>query len=141
MVCAGCFDGQIVVYELTERFLLPNADERPRTRPSFGASFVLAQHEGPVTALSLLYDELYLLSAAVDLTIKLWCLRSRQPLMVYKGHLQKLWCMSWAPAGYWFATGSGDNTAMLWATDHIHCQRVFDHGAAVVVLAFPPSVQ
>lgn len=48
--------------------------------------------------------------------------------------------MSWAPAGYWFATGSADQTAMLWATDYIHSQRVFDPTAAVVALAFTPSV-
>lgn len=34
-------------------------------------------HEGPVTAIAILYDESYILSVSVDLTIKLSCLKSR----------------------------------------------------------------
>lgn len=34
-------------------------------------------HEGPITAIAILYDESYILSVSVDLTIKLSCLKSR----------------------------------------------------------------
>lgn len=34
-------------------------------------------HEGPITAISILYDENYMISASTDLTIKLSCLKSR----------------------------------------------------------------
>jgi hypothetical protein len=34
-------------------------------------------HEGPITAISILYDENYMISVSVDLSIKLSCLKSR----------------------------------------------------------------
>ena len=41
------------------------------------SKFDLHLHDGPITALALLYDELYMISTSVELIIKISCLRSR----------------------------------------------------------------
>ncbi|CAD8051316.1 unnamed protein product [Paramecium sonneborni] len=136
IVCCGCYDGNILIYDMNE--LKQNRQNRLLCNPSFEMHI----HEGPVTAISILYDESYILSVSVDLTIKFSCLKSRQPLVVYKGHLQTIWHLAFAPMGYWFASASSDGTALLWATDQNQCIRIFGPVMNQVKLVeFVPSVE
>ncbi|CAD8134513.1 unnamed protein product [Paramecium octaurelia] len=136
IICCGCYDGNILIYDMNE--LKQNRQNRLLCNPSFEMHI----HEGPVTAISILYDENYIISVSVDLTIKFSCLKSRQPLVVYKGHLQTIWHLAFAPMGYWFASASSDGTALLWATDQNQCIRIFGPVMNQVKLVeFVPSVE
>lgn len=74
-------------------------------------------HEFSITALSLSYDEFYLLSAGIDNIIKLWCLRSKMVLTQYKGHYHAIWSVNFSQCGYFFLSAGGDKSIRLWKTD------------------------
>lgn len=74
-------------------------------------------HEEAITSISIHYDELYFISASVDTSIRLWCMRQRSCIGVYKGHVNNIWKVKFASKGYYFASGSSDTTARIWATD------------------------
>jgi len=46
-------------------------------------------------------------------------------MVVYKGHTFPVWDVRFSPHGYYFASGSHDKTARLWATDQPQPLRVF----------------
>ena len=94
-------------------------------------------HEGAITSLSISYDELYFLSSSVDMSIRLWCIRQRTCLQVFKGHASTVWTVKFCPKGYFFASGSSDMTARLWATDKPCYLRIFmGHTADVNLVEF-----
>ena len=94
-------------------------------------------HEGAITSLSISYDELYFLSSATDLSIRLWCIRQRTCLQIFKGHSSTIWTVKFCSKGYFFASGSSDTTARLWATDKPCYLRIFmGHTADVNLLEF-----
>lgn len=94
-------------------------------------------HTSAITSLSLQYDELYFLSASVDSTIRLWCIRTRTCLAVYQAHLNTVWKIKFNPKGYYFASGSSDCTAKLWTLDRVSPVRLFiGHIADVTLVDF-----
>ena len=46
-------------------------------------------------------------------------------IVSYKGHTQPVWDVKFSPLGHYFVTASHDQTARLWATDHIYPLRIF----------------
>lgn len=68
-----------------------------------------------------------MISGSVDKIIMLWCLRLKEVLAIYRGHLKLIWDVHFSPAGYFFLSGSADGTMILWKTDVPNAQRVFYH--------------
>lgn len=103
-----------------------NADEQGTapTNTDLKLAHRFIGHEGAVMSLSLLYDELFFLSASMDLTIRLWCIRQKVCLMTYKGHLKTIWKVKFAPFGNFFASGSSDCSILLWTTDQFKYDKV-----------------
>jgi len=81
-------------------------------------------HEDAITCISLNYDDLYFVSASVDTTLRLWDIRQRTCLGVFKGHINTIWCVKFSPKGYYFASGSSDTSVRLWTTDRPFTVRV-----------------
>ncbi|KAK7683933.1 hypothetical protein QCA50_012904 [Cerrena zonata] len=73
--------------------------------------------------------------------IKLGAIQASAPsVLVYKGHNQPIWDIKFSPMGHYFATASHDQTARLWATDHIYPLRIFaGHINDVDCVAFHPN--
>ena len=57
--------------------------------------------------------------------VRLWSLHTWTCVVCYKGHLFPIWSVKFSPHGYYFATGSHDKTARLWATDSHQPLRIF----------------
>ena len=107
----------------------------------------LVGHTGTVYAVSINYNGELLLSASHDTTIRLWSIPERKKtdrltaLVVYKGHVRPVWDVKFSPLGYYFASGSADNTAKLWVTSHIVPIRLFrGHFNDVETVAFHPNI-
>jgi transcription initiation factor TFIID subunit 5 len=82
----------------------------------------------------------WLLSSSADKTIRLWSLDTWQCMVVYKGHDQPVWDLTWGPFGYYFVSGGHDKTARLWASDRIRQVRIFaGHDQDVDCVCFHPN--
>ena len=137
LVLCGLENGKIIGFKTNPHFL-PEYNYRPDEEPqskeeeaivrqfeSLGKSFKFKGCCGAITSLSLLYDQLYFLSASMDNIIRLWCVRQQIELVQYKGHLLSIQQVKFSHKGYYFVSCSSDKTAMLWATDRIISQRIY----------------
>lgn len=77
-----------------------------------------------------------MVSGGVDRTVRLWCLRLKTQLAIYKCHVGIVWCVDFNPSGYYFLSGSADGMVILWKTDVPNAQRVFVHGKDVYKACF-----
>jgi len=94
-------------------------------------------HEEAITSLSIHYDEQYFVSASSDTTIRLWCIRRRECLGIYKGHINTVWAVKFAPRGFFFASGSSDSTARLWSTStELPIRTLVGHSSDVHLVEF-----
>eukprot|EP01017_Pseudomicrothorax_dubius_P024428 TRINITY_DN2595_c0_g2_i1.p1 TRINITY_DN2595_c0_g2~~TRINITY_DN2595_c0_g2_i1.p1 ORF type:complete len:651 (+),score=78.63 TRINITY_DN2595_c0_g2_i1:3-1955(+) len=89
----------------------------PHAQDTMAEMMVYRGHESAITSLSALFQQHYFLSASVDTTVRLWCIRSRHCLMIYSGHLSTVWKVRFSPRGYYFATGGSDIFCRVWTTD------------------------
>lgn len=58
-------------------------------------------------------------------SVRLWSLQTWTCIVSYKGHTFPVWDVRFSPHGYYFASGSHDRTARLWATDQPQPLRIF----------------
>jgi hypothetical protein len=81
------------------------------------------QITGPVHGVTYTHDEQFILSASSDGTARLWAdaalERGPAALVAYRGHGLPVWDVAACPHGYYFATGSGDRSARVWALDRV----------------------
>ncbi|KAI9681464.1 MAG: Transcription initiation factor TFIID subunit 5 [Caeruleum heppii] len=153
LVAAGTSDSYIRVWTLDGRALKPSIAPGPHEPPPSNSRRLIG-HSSDVYAVSFspsVYspDPLpagvtthpqYLLSCSADKTIRLWSLDTWTCLVVYKGHMNPVWDITWGPYGHYFVTGSNDKTAQLWSTDHITSLRIFaGHDQDVDVVCFHPN--
>lgn len=106
--------------------------------PVYGVSFspAIAQsvEDGPTT------NARYLISCSADKSVRLWSLETWSCLVVYKGHDNPVWDVTWGPFGHYFATASHDRTARLWSTDNVAPLRIFaGHDNDVDHVVFHPN--
>jgi len=151
LVAAGMSESYIRVWSL-EGKALPSTI--PGAQPS--ASRRLIGHSGTVYAVSFSPSTTppspsstttvpstaskHLLSCSADKTIRLWSLETWTCLVVYKGHDDTVWDVTWGPFGHYFLTGSHDRTARLWSTEQISYLRMFvGHDLDVDTVAFHPN--
>jgi transcription initiation factor TFIID subunit 5 len=64
-------------------------------------------------------DAPVLLTGSTRGELCLWSVEAGNKLVTYTGHSSRtpIWSIDWSPAGYYFATGSGDSTARIWRSD------------------------
>lgn len=147
----GYLDSSIILFSINPDFLeLPPKESKEnqengedlRAGNHIYANFKFLGHSSAITGISLHYDECYFLSSSVDMTMRLWCLRSRSCLSVYQGHINTIWTVRFYSKGYYFATGSSDTTAKLWCLDRVSPLRVFvGHNSDVTVVEFVSNSQ
>ena len=150
MVAAGTQESYIKVWSLDGK-PLPQIDLLEGTSPQ-SSSRRLIGHSGPVYAVSFSpaiansdpsapnTGAKYLLSGSADKSVRLWSLETWTCLVVYKGHDNPVWDVTWGPFGHYFLTGSLDKTARLWSTDHISYLRMFvGHDMDVDTTCFHPN--
>lgn len=150
LVAAGMAEHYIQVWTLDGKLISSTVSA---TQPS--ASRRLIGHNGPISSVSFSpsiasrqLEEInsgmipstgpkFLLSSSFDKAVRLWSLETCTCLVVYKGHMQAVWDVTWGPFGHYFLTGSGDRTARLWAVDSPSALRIFvGHEKDVDVVAF-----
>ena len=147
LVAAGMSESYIRVWSLDGKALSSQVEGQQSS-----SSRRLIGHSGPVYALSFspatassgLYNistaSKFLLSASADKSVRLWSIDTWTCLVVYKGHNDPVWDVTWGPFGLYFLTGSHDKTARLWRTDHIADLRMFvGHDKDVDCVAFHPN--
>ncbi|KAJ6260934.1 Xenin [Drechslerella dactyloides] len=100
----------------------------------------LVGHAGPVYGVSFSPDSMWLLSASMDKTVKLWNLKTYTALVSFKGHDNPVWDVRWAPFGHYFATASWDRTSRVWSAEHIAPVRIFaGHLESINRVAWHPN--
>lgn len=77
-------------------------------------------HTEKITSISVSQDEYYAISGSADRTIRLWCLRLKICLAIYRGHTKAVLDVSFSPSGYYFLSGGLDGMMLLWKTDDPH---------------------
>lgn len=82
-------------------------------------------HEDAITAISILYNESIFVSSSIDRSIRLWDIKLKICLHVYKAHLSTIWNVKFARQGYLFGSCSADRTAMLWTTNKPTVVKIF----------------
>lgn len=105
--------------------------------------FRLTAHSGSVYSIQFLPDNNDLmLSCSEDTTIRLWCLKSKCNLFVYRGHSYPIWSITIASHGNYFASASMDTTARLWRFDRMCPVRIFcGHEDDVECVKFHPNAK
>lgn len=103
----------------------------------------LTAHSGSVYSIQFLLDNNDLmLSCSEDTTIRLWCLKSKCNLFVYRGHNYPIWSITIASQGDYFASASMDTTARLWRFDKMCPIRIFcGHESDVECVKFHPNAK
>lgn len=103
--------------------------------------FRLTAHSGSVYSIQfLLGNNDLMLSCSEDTTIRLWCLKSKCNLFVYRGHNYPIWSITIASHGHYFASASMDTTARLWRFDRMCPVRIFcGHEDDVECVKFHPN--
>jgi transcription initiation factor TFIID subunit 5 len=159
LVAVGTAESYIRVWSMDGK-PLPAAQDPSNadpSRPTVSASRRLIGHSGPVYAVSfspstansastasslsgISTASRHLLSASADKTIRLWSLDTYTTLVIYKGHDQPVWDVTWGPFGHYFLSGGHDNTARIWSTDNIAPLRMLvGHDQDVDCVAFHPN--
>ena len=93
-------------------------------------------HTEKITCISLSQDEYYAITGSADRIIRLWCLRLKVCLAVYRGHTRTIWDVHFCPSGYYFLSGGGDGLMILWKTDEPHAQRIYQHDSDIYKVSF-----
>jgi transcription initiation factor TFIID subunit 5 len=97
------------------------------------------------SVLRLAPDAPVLLTGSTRGELCLWSIETGCKLVTYIGHSTRtpVWSIDWSPAGYYFATGSGDSTARVWRTDVPFPIRNFNVNGSqhVQVVKWHPSCQ
>ena len=150
-VAAGMSESYIRVWRMDGKAII-SATDPPDKQPS--QSRRLIGHSGPVYGVSFSpaigseddsseassTKPKHLLSCSMDKTVRLWSLETWTCVVVYRGHDQPVWDVTWGPFGHYFLTGSLDRTARLWRTDHINYLRMFaGHEKDVDTVGFHPN--
>ena len=91
--------------------LFPASEEGPSRR-------ILPTPRG-TTVIRFSPDAPILLAGSTRGELSLWSIETGTKLVSYTGHSSRtpIWSIDWNPAGYYFATGSGDGIARVWRSD------------------------
>jgi transcription initiation factor TFIID subunit 5 len=155
-IAAGFENSQIYLWNLTDDLeqqlrdppgqalnedTLNNSNEKKILK--LGTMSKLTAHSGPVYSIQFLKDnDDLMLSCSEDTTIRLWCLKSKCNLFVYRGHNYPIWSITVAPQGNYFASASMDTTARLWRVDKMCPLRIFcGHESDVECVKFHPNTK
>ncbi|KAI9786083.1 MAG: Transcription initiation factor TFIID subunit 5 [Peltula sp. TS41687] len=153
MVAAGTSDSYIRVWSM-DGSVLPCIKPPGPNEPPPSSTRQLIGHAGPVFAVSfspsaanpdpkegyLPTTPRYLLSSSADKSVRLWSVDLWHCLMIYKGHDDPVWDVTWGPFGHYFLTGGRDKVARLWSTKHASYLRMFvGHEADVDTVCFHPN--
>eukprot|EP00056_Hartaetosiga_gracilis_P022120 m.28325 g.28325 ORF g.28325 m.28325 type:complete len:673 (-) comp9461_c0_seq2:54-2072(-) len=155
MIAGGCSDSSVRVWTLTgdklkavkkakdidEKDIDANATiEKFLDEDTASIMKVLRAHSSPVSCVSFTPDNLFLLSASVDCTVRLWSLLTFTNVVSYRGHTYPVWHVSFSPLSLYFVTASHDRTARFFSTNQIFTKRVFaGHLLDVNVSEFHPN--
>ena len=93
-------------------------------------------HTAKITSVSLSQDEYYAVTSSADKTARLWCLRLKICLAVFRGHTRTIWDVQFSQSGLYFLTGSADHLMLLWKTDEPNAQRAYQHDADIYKVSF-----
>lgn len=142
-VAGGFADSTVKVWQLAYK-TRPAVDATSASSTSSASGSdgfaCLVGHAGPVYSVIFSPDGQFLLSSSEDATIRLWSLKTRKNLVVYRGHGSPVWSLAWSPLGLYFASASADHTARLWATNKHQPVRLFvGHTGDVTCCAFHPN--
>lgn len=100
----------------------------------------LLAHSGSVYSIVFVNNNDLMLSCSEDTTIRLWCLKTKCNLIVYRGHNYPIWSLSIGSQGELFASASMDTTARLWRLDKMCPIRIFcGHDDDVECVQFHPN--
>lgn len=102
--------------------------------------FTLLAHSGSIYNIVFVDGQDLMLSCSEDTTIRLWCLKTKCNVLVYRGHNYPIWTLDIGSQGSFFASGSMDATARLWRLDNITPIRIFcGHDEDVECIKFHPN--
>lgn len=103
-------------------------------------------HTGPITSVRMSKCLTYVVSTSMDMTTRVWLLRTGKALLTYKGHTKKVTDCDILPnfkmdcKAPCVVTCSGDLTLRLWNTQHEKpVKTLFGHTEAVYRCSFSPD--
>ena len=104
--------------------------------PEFTLQQMFLGHTGKVCCASLSGDQYYLITGGADKVVRLWCLRMKVQLALYRGHTHTIWDVHFKPSGLYFLSGSADGLMALWRTDFSTPVRLLPHSSDVFKVSF-----
>lgn len=106
-----------------------------------GNCSALLAHSGSVYGIQFINDNTDLmLSCSEDATVRLWCLKTKCNVTIFRGHSYPIWSLDVGSQGLLFATASMDMTARLWRLDKLTPLRIFcGHDDDVEHVKFHPN--
>ena len=125
-ICAVSFsDSRTCVWSITdsqnlsEEKVFANLYDKLFPSSADGPSRRILPTSRGTSALRLAPDAPILLTGSTRGELCLWSIETGNKLVTYTGHSSRtpIWSIDWSPAGYYFATGSGDSTARIWRSD------------------------
>ena len=111
--------------------------------PDLGGSALrrtLAGHTGPVTAVAIAPDGIWLATTGDDGTARIWYSGTGQQRGVLAGHTGRVTGVAIAPDGTWLATGGEDMTVRIWDADTGDKRAILTgHTGPVTAVAIAPD--
>lgn len=145
-MAAGFEDSHIYLWDFSQdsQLLHLNSDTTNEINQSgidFDAtSTTLLAHSGSIYGLKFVNNDDLMLSCSEDTTIRLWCLKTKCNIMLFRGHNYPIWSIDVSPQGFMFASASMDTTARLWRLDKFTPLRIFcGHDDDVDCVKFHPN--
>ncbi|XP_064445665.1 U5 small nuclear ribonucleoprotein 40 kDa protein isoform X2 [Mirounga angustirostris] len=132
LVCTGSDDGTVKVWDLRQNKL----------------TYTMRGHADSVTGLSLSSEGSYLLSNAMDNTVRVWDVRPFAPkercVKIFQGNVhnfeKNLLRCSWSPDGSKIAAGSADRFVYVWdTTSRRILYKLPGHAGSINEVAFHPD--
>lgn len=100
----------------------------------------LLAHSGPVYGIEFVHNNDLMISCSEDTTIRLWCLKQKCNLTIYRGHNYPIWALDISLQSKLFVSASMDTTARLWQFDKMTPVRIFcGHDDDVECVKFHPN--
>ncbi len=105
-------------------------------------------HEADISCIAINSDETYIASGASDyknngaseckeLSVRLWSIKTKKPVTIFKGHTKRINCLSFSQNGQLLASGSEDKTVRLWSVTQLKLLAKFtQHEDSVVEIFF-----
>src|SRR5207249_944251 len=93
-------------------------------------------HRAPISALAFSSDGKWLATSAWDATIRLWSMKTRQEVALFRGHWGSNDCLAFSPDGQTLVSRGVHDLIQFWQTGRPPADLLGGHASPAYALAF-----